>query len=386
MKAIAIAWKTLKELWREPLLILLVLFFPLALIGFYKLAFGGAENGLASMLTVLTINQDAGVEQPDGSTWNAGDDLIVATRQLNYQGQPVFTVRQAASEAQALAVLHERKATLLLTIPPGFSAALSGGVPGEVLITGDVSSDNYVFAHSFLMGVAQQMGAALSDQPLTYTIGYEFIPGTGTMSDYDFGVGGILIFGICFLIISSAMVLVRERAQGSLIRLKLSRMSAFDLIAGITLSQLALGVIQMAITLGAAVLLGFDSNGSLLLAGLVGVVTSLAATGLGLMVACFCRNESDAVNIASGVMVPFVFLSGALFPMPSAPLFVVGGKMIQFYDLMPTTHAVEAMRRVLVLGDGIPQLLYPLGMMTALSLLTLLFGVILYHRLQLRKG
>jgi ABC-2 type transport system permease protein len=386
MKAFAIAWKTLKELWREPLLILLVLFFPLALIGFYKLAFGGVEHGLASVLTVMVINQDGGTLMADGSTWNGGDDFIQATCRLDYDGLPVFTVREAASERQALAVLRERKATLLLTIPEGFSATLAQGAAGEVLVTGDSSSDNYVFAHSFLMGVAQSIGAALSNQALPYQIGYEFIPGTGTMSDYDFGVGGILIFGICFLTISSAMVLVRERAQGSLVRLKLSRMSAFDLIAGVTLSQLALGVVQMAITLGAAVLLGFDSNGSLLLAGLVCVVTALAAIGLGLMVACFCRNESDAVNVASGVMVPFVFLSGALFPMPSAPLFELGGRVIQFYDLLPTTHAVEAMRRVLVLGDGISQLVYPLGMMIALSLLTLLFGVILYHRLQLRKG
>ena len=61
MKALSIAGKSLRELTREPLLWGLLLFFPMFLVGFYYVAFGQTKEGLATYLTVLVVNEDAGV-------------------------------------------------------------------------------------------------------------------------------------------------------------------------------------------------------------------------------------------------------------------------------------------------------------------------------------
>jgi ABC-2 type transport system permease protein len=257
-------------------------------------------------------------------------------------------------------------------------------LPADISLAGDPNADTFVFARSFLSSLLRGFGhkaAGWHDE--TPPISYEFLPGTGTMSDFDFGVGGIIIFGVMFLMITTATVMVRENVTGTLRRLQLTGMGAGVLLLGVTLSQMVAAAIQVPITFGAALLMGFQNNGSLLLAVLIGLLVGLSAVGVGLIVACFARNDGEATNLASVALVPMVFLSGALFPMPAVPLFTLGGQTVEIYDLLPATHAAEAMRQVLVFGAGPADIAYELGMMTLLSVLLLALGVALYQRLRL---
>ena len=116
----------------------------------------------------------------------------------------------------------------------------------------------------------------------------------------------------------------------------------------------------------------------------IAMLVALSAVGVGLIVACFARNDGEATNLASVALVPMVFLSGALFPMPAVPLFTLGSQPVELYDLLPATHAAEAMRQVLIFGAKAADIAYELAMMVALSVLLLAIGVVLYQRLRLR--
>jgi ABC-2 type transport system permease protein len=131
--------------------------------------------------------------------------------------------------------------------------------------------------------------------------------------------------------------------------------------------------------------MGFQSHGSLLLATGVGLLLSLSAVGLGLMTVCFVRTESEAANLAATVGVLMVIMSGAMYPMPNMPIATVAGRAVQLYDLLPSTHAAEAMRRVLVLGEGLGAIGYELLAMSLLAIVILAAGVGLYQRMQLRR-
>ncbi len=390
MKAFSIARKTLRELWREPLLLGLLLFFPTLLVGFYYIAFGQTEEGLATYLNVLVVNQDTGVTTADGSTRQAGGDLVNEIRTEEYEDQPVFNVTLVTDPRPAEIALRERKASLLLVIPPNFSQTLAAAdepaSPAIVSLIGDPNSESFIFARSMLEGLIHQFTThAIGWEGEIPTITYEFLPGTGTMSDFEFGIGGIIVFGIMFAMITTATVLVRENVQHTLRRLRLTRARAADLLSGVTLSQMAIIVVQIFITFGAAVAMGFHSNGSLLLAMGLGLLLSLSAVGVGLIVACFARNDGEAANLSSVALVPLVFLSGALYPMPETNVATIGNRTIQIYDLLPTTHAAEAMRKVLVFGDGLNAIWYEVVMMTTLSAIIFMAGVVLHQRLQLRK-
>jgi ABC-2 type transport system permease protein len=381
MKALWIARKTLLELWREPQTLVLLLTFTIVLVGFYYLAFSGSKEGLSGYLTVMIINEDTGP---------LGANLVTLIRQTEYKGQPVFNVTPISGRATAEITLRERKAALLLTIPPDFSQTLlkpqsmNSVTPAKIELLGDPNTDTFVFAQSFLSGLMDQFVNDMLKRGPAVNLNYEFVPGTGTMSDFDFGVPGLLVFGVNMLVIITAQTLVVERVKGTLRRLRLTRAGAGSLLLGVALAQMAIVLVQIPITFGAALLMGFRGNGSLLLAMLVGLLLSLGAVGLGLITACFARNDGEAANLGAGVGVLMVLVSGAMFPMPAAPLFTLGGRTIQIYDFIPPTHAAEAMRRVLVLGEGIGSIWYQLTALTVLSAILLAVGVWLYQRLQMR--
>jgi ABC-2 type transport system permease protein len=387
MKALSIARKTLLELVREPLLLGLAFAFPILLILFYYVSFGETGQGLAKYLVLLVINDDAGVAI-EGQPWQAGAQLVDALRQVEWEGKPVFDVSLVVDRPRAEIALRERKVALMLAIPTGFSQALldaaSGGPPATLSLVGDATSDNYLFAQSFLDDLVRQFARQAVGRDVVLPVQYEFVPGTGTMSDFDFGVPGVLVFGVMLLVVLAAEILVRENTSGTLRRLRLSRAGARDLLLGITLAQMLVALVQVPVTFGVAVACGFRGNGSLLLAMGIVLLLSLSAVGLGLITACFTRGESEAANLGAVLAMMMVLLSGALYPMPVAPLFTLAGHTVQIYDILPPAHATEALRRVLVLGDGLAAVAYHLITLAILSSILVLMGVVLYQRRRLR--
>ncbi len=377
MKALNIARKTLLELVREALSLGLMLLFPVMLIFFYYIAFGQTDDGLASYLKLLIANDDGG---------QIGAELVQTVRETEFDGEPVFDVELVADRHAAEITLREHKAALLLVIPPDFTQALSGGpTPVIVSLVGDPQSDNFSFAQGFLDDLVRQFARQAAGLQETVTVAYEFLPGTGTMSDFDFGVPGVIVFGIMFVTITTAETMVRENVNGTLLRLRLTRARARDLLIGVTLAQLVVALVQIPVTFCTALAFGFRSHGSLLLAMAIGLLLTLSAVGLGLIVACFARNDGEASNLSAVVGVLMVLISGAMYPMPDAPIATIAGRTIQLYDLLPPAHAGEALRRVLVLGDGAGAIAYELTTMTILSVLLLVIGIFLYQRLRMRK-
>lgn len=388
MKALTIARKTLLELWREPLTLVLLLGFPIMLIVLYYVAYGETDQGLARYLSVLVINEDEGAGPT--AEGKAGAQLVQMMREVEFEGSPVFDLSLVTDRRAAEITLRERKASLLLAIPPEFSRSLAraaaGGPPADLILVGDPHTDSYIFARSLLGGLLLESARAESGPGEDLVaVSYEFVPGTGTMSDFEFGVPGVIVFGVMFVAITTAQLMVQENVRGTLRRLRLTRVRASDLLVGVTLAQMVVALVIIPAVFGVAAALGFRSRGSLLLAMGVGLLLSLSAVGVGLITACFARNDGEAANLSATIGVLMVLVSGAMYPMPELPIMTIAGRTVQVYDLFPTAHAGEAMRRVLILGDGLSAIGYEFGALVVLSLVILAVGVGLYQRLQLRK-
>jgi ABC-2 type transport system permease protein len=388
-----IARKTLRELLRERMTAGLMLIFPVLLVGFYYVAFGQTEEGLAKFLSLLVLNRDSGIVTSGGERWNIGRELVDLMREAEFEGDPIFSVTEVEDRQEAEITLRDHKASLLMEIPSDFSETFADALQSEgtassadLILIGAPESGDYTFARSMLSGLLRQFtfGAAGWDESVD--LQYRFVLGTGTMSDFDFGVGGIIIFGITFGVLVTAEVMVREDLSGTLQRVRLSRASAFDLLLGVSLAMMLIAVIQVPITLGSALAMGFHNNGSLLLVFIIGLLMSLASIGVGLIIACYSRTPGDATNLASVALVPLVFLSEALYPMPDIPIASLGNRTIQLYDLLPTTHAAEAIRRVTIFGEGLTDIGYELVALTLLSVVFLVIGVALYQRRRMRMG
>jgi len=377
MKTMIFVRKALLEIYRSPQLILIYLLFPSMMVLMYFSAFG-QTSGMASYLTVLVVNHDEG---------ELGDGFVQAIRKAEFDGKAAFTVLEGFSSAQAEVMLNEGKAAMLVTLPSDFSKAILNKLPQLVQIEmlGDPLNDTYAFAQSFLRELLQVYTDQLTGWQQELPTKLEFLPNTGTLNDFQVGMPGIVIFGVLFGVITTALLLTRERSDGTIKRIQLSKANAAHFLGGITLAGLILSLVQMVLTFGVASLVGFKPIGSLALAIGIGVMAGLGATGAGFIAAAFSKNEGEATGYGTALMVPLVFLSGAIFPMPNTEWFRIFGQVVQPSDIMPSTHAARAMSKVVLYGQGINTLGYEMVMMVLLSVVLLVIGIWLYQRNVLRK-
>lgn len=356
MKSWHIARKTLLEALRDPQLLILFLLFPAMLVVLYFFAYGGSAKNLSTTLIMLVDNRDKG---PMGS------ELVNALRNAEFDGQPMLTVTEAASMNEARVTLSEWKAGGLLTIPEEFTDVLIKGDPANpphLTLLRDPLSDSatflaVMFEEPLRAFIASKTGWLEPKQVVSYT----YVEGTGNLNDFQFGVPGVIIFGIAFGVMYTAILLVREMTGGAFQRLRLARITGYDLLGGITLSQLVICLVQVVITVLTAWICGLQTAGSFLLISLFALLFSLTATGCGMITACFARNDGEAANLSMIFILPLVFFSGAMYPMPPIPLITLAGHTVYMADLMPSTFAADAIRRVMIYGEGLqsvwPQLL-----------------------------
>lgn len=389
-KILSICQKTILEYLREPVLLVMLFAFPVLLLSIYYVGFGQKDQGLSQYLSVAVLNRDEGGQRADGLWWG-GEALAESLRSARYDGAPVFKVFTVTDETSARIALRERKISLMVIIPPEFSQSLldiSAGKstpPAAVTLLGDPHSTTFVFAQGFINGLVYDFARQTLGWQMEVDIPYEFVTGTGTMSDFDFGVPGMIIFGLSLLVVTTAQTLVREKENGTLRRLRLTAAGAIHLLPGIALAQMALALALTPFIFGVAVLMGFQNHGSFLIAMGVCILFSLPMVGVGLITASITRTDGEAANLGATLGVLMALLSGAMYPMPNAPLFTLGRRTIQIYDLLPPTHAAAAMRRVLVLGDGLESIGFELAALAGLSILFLATGIVLYGQLRMKN-
>lgn len=389
MKALIVFRKTLREMSRDAWMLGLTLAFTPFFVILYWIWFSGGST----TYNVILINQDIGIASPGGATFNAGDEAVAAiVKEITYaDGKPLLNVMRVESRAEAETLLKNRSAAAFILIPEDFSQTLESLKNGDRSVTtnitfgGDVSNPYYMVAVNLaLTGVDRYVQEMTGQQPL---IGFVEEPSglSAARSEFETYVPGTLVFSVVLLIFLASMIVAREIEMGALRRLQLTPMTSIDLLGGITLALVLIGALSIAFAFGVAVLLGFRSLGPLWVAILVGAVASLSVIGMGLVVASFTRTVSQAFVVANFPMALMMFFSGVIFPMPKVTMFTLAGHDFGLYDILPPTHAVVALNKVLTLGAGLDEVIYELTMLAILSILYFAIGAWLFKRYHLRS-
>ena len=331
---------------------------------------------------VLVLNEDRGA---------SGAEAIAVLEELAYaSGDPLLAVAPVTDREHAETLLADREAELLLIIPDDFSAVLLAAAQGDesaaeaITLVGDLTNPYYavgaIMASSAVDEYVQQLSGA------TRPIGVEEIAlgASGARSEFDLYVPGLLIISVVMLVFIVSMTITYEVEAGTLTRLRLTRMTAFDLLTGISLATILLGIIALLLTFLAALALGFESQGPIWAALLIGAITAVAVVGVGLIVAAFSRTVSQAFIIANFPLIFFMFFSGAIYPLPRIRVFALAGRVVSLYDIIPPTHAVSALNKILTLGAGIADILYELIALAVLSAVYFAVGIWLFQQRHMR--
>ena len=386
MKLLSVFRVSLREQLRSPWDLLLVLVLVPGLI----LTYWSFMSGGSTAYGVLVINDDTG-DCPVGDTAKScAAQAIERMAQVAYDsGNPMLRVSTVSSRAEAEQKLRDRDAAALVVLPADFSTAIraarqTGQAQTKLTLVGDLNNPYYSVA-------AIVAGTALDDYVLQATgqarpvlWAEEAIGGSGSRTEFESYVPGLLIAAVSLMLYSVAIAITRLIEAGTIRRLQITHMTSFDLLGGISLVYVLIAALSLVIAFWTAQALGFRSQGPLWLALVICILTSFAVIGAGLLTACFSGTTAKAAIVANFPLLILLFFSGSVFPMTKIDLFALGGRTFRLFDIIPHTHAVLALNKVLSLGAGLGDVAFELTMLIVLSALYFVAGVWLFKYMHLR--
>jgi ABC-2 type transport system permease protein len=186
----------------------------------------------------------------------------------------------------------------------------------------------------------------------------------------------ITVFAFLFTFMLTSVAFLRERSSGTLERLLASPVTKAEILGGYLLGFLPFAAIQATLVLGyAIVILDAQVAGSLWLVVLVLVLLVVGVVNLGIALSFYARNELQVIQFIPLVLLPQVFLGGLFWPVVTLwePLTWVS-------VLFPVTHAVHALRRVMLGGAGIGDIANDLWSLVAFAAAMIGLGVVVLRR------
>ncbi|MCB9640311.1 MAG: ABC transporter permease [Myxococcales bacterium] len=400
--------KSVREQLREPWGLALTLGTAPFFVLLYWLFFGGSTPFVVLVLEEGRIVKHASkkpksrelqrknktsLQEQTPSTPSVGEQLVKLLGSLKRpRGGLLMKVSLVGSRAEAQQRLAQKQAAALVILPQGLSGALGLGEGDnarerkklKMRIVGDFTDPLYAGAAIALNAALERFVREATNSKMPVDIAKEAIARSDQRTEFENYVPGLLILSVVMLIFSAAMTITYEVEMGTLRRLQLSNISAFELLSGIAFSQVLLGVLSILLTFGVAVALGFRSQGPLWVAILVGAVTSLSIMGVAMIVASFARTVTEAFLLSNFPLFLLMFFSGAVRPIPKVPLLTLWGREVGLYDLLQPTHAVVALNKILTLGASLSEVLFEILAVLCLTILYFGVGVGLFHLRRMR--
>ena len=191
-------------------------------------------------------------------------------------------------------------------------------------------------------------------------------------SAYNFvpAIMGMLLMLVCAMMTSVSIV--REKERGTMEVLLVSPVRPLMVIVAKAVPYLAMAfLILVVILLMARYVLGVPLAGSLLWILVVSVIYILLALSLGLLISDVARTQLAALLLSAMVLLmPVVMLSGMMFPVESMPT------VLQWVSaVVPPRYYIEAMRKLMIMGVGIDEVMSEVVILSCMTLLLLIVSL-----------
>jgi len=383
-----IAWKDLVDLFRNRLGLVLLILMPLfmmVMVGFIYPSNGNA----VSNLPVALVNEDAGY----GNSTIASQTFIMGLQQINSQ-TGMFVLSNASSMSDIKDMIQRGELDGGIVIPSNFTASILSGEQGTLIIVTDQSNPQIsATIQAVLSGVFDQMGTQLAlhkVQPLNatnplavvkpYDVQTEGVV-SGNPSYFDFIAPGIMAMTVMMSVMTGLPVAIsQEKEVGTLDGMMVAPINRLSIIVGKTLGQTARGLIQGVIILGLAVgLFGVTIQGSIFLVFGLLLLGVFSFVGIGIVITSFAKDQETATMLMMTLMFPMMFLSGVFFPIQQMPWY-----MQYISRVLPLTYAAQALRKVMVLGAGIPAISTELTVLMVFGVVMTAIAVPVFRRMMTR--
>ncbi len=369
-----VAAKDLLQLTKDRFGLAWLIALPLLLMGVLGSLTSEISSSSASLRATLpVVNLDGGT---------SSKALIDELRHT-----PSLTIQVRTDETALEKAVRNGDQVALLIIPKGFSAALQSAhpsahvtyyaVPGNsdqraTIASYSVQSVVQHLAWSTVIGHAvataqlrsagrvdpgltgqltQQASTQLSQAP---PIAVQTINASGRKINYqDQTVPGYALMFALFGITAGAGALLEEKESGTLKRLLIAPLPPFALLGGKALSLFLQSIAQLTILFAlGALLFKIDLGPSIPALALLVIGTSLAATGLGMIIVSFVRTQRQLRPITTLVVLSFSAVGGSWFPISLEPQWLQGLSKISLNG-----WAMEGFNGLMIFGKGFTDVL-----------------------------
>lgn len=191
-------------------------------------------------------------------------------------------------------------------------------------------------------------------------------------SAYNFvpAIMGMLLLLICAMMTSVSVVREKERGTMEVLLVSPARPIMIIVAKAVPYLMQALIILVIILTLATTVL-GVPVAGSVFWIVAVSLIYILLALSLGLLISCLARTQFVALLMSAMVLLlPTVMLSGMLFPVESMP------RVLQWVSAaLPPRYYIQAMRKLMIMGVGIGDVLPEVITLTVMTALLLVLSL-----------
>ena len=361
-RAGALALRIIRAFQHDRRTLALVVIVPLVVMALIGYLVGDDKEPLRVGVLPDTAASDLGralAEQP-------GIEVVVLERDL----------RGAVNRGEVVGALT---AGVFLTDP---SIGMPSCAPGEcqpvVVVSGEDVQVESAVVQAVARASAQVQGAPVApgEVPGVHVERLN-LPSGGRPSTISFAAPAMVTtFAFLFTFMLTSVAFLRERSSGTLDRLLASPIRKWEVLAGYLGGFLPFAAIQATLVLTyAIVVLDAQVAGSLWLVVLVLVLLVIGVVNLGIALSFFARNELQVVQFIPLVLLPQVFLGGLFWPVQT-----LWEPLTWLSVAFPVTHAVRALRHVMLGGEGIGDIATDLWALVAFAAAMILVGVLVLRR------
>jgi ABC-2 type transport system permease protein len=378
-----IALKDLTELFRNRLGLVLLIVMPLFMM--VMVGFIYPSNSTLTDLKVGFVNEDAGFNGVFAPSQGFIDGLNTINNQTH-----LLILTNVSNETDITDMVQRGRLQGGIILPSNFSESLMTGKQGTLIIVSDDSNPQIsITIQSALSGVFDAMGTALAQQNLNTTNIAVIKPFnvqtqgvvSGDPSYFDFIAPGIMAMTVMMSVMTGLPVAIsQEKEIGTMDGMMVAPINRLSILLGKTLAQTARGLIQGVIILGLAIgIFGVAIQGSILLVFALLLLGVFSFVGLGIVITSFTKDQETAQMLMMTLMFPMMFLSGVFFPIQQMPWY-----MQTISKALPLTYASDALRKVMVLGAGIPQISTELIILIVFGIVMIAIALPVFRRMMTR--
>lgn len=302
-------------------------------------------------------------------------DAVTASREMVSVG--------AASPEEAERIFRSGAALAVLVVPEGYArdVAARRKTRVQLLVDGaDAVIANQVLAKADTLVRAETRrlaGPGLADRepPLQVKVWTRYNPGARSalfmvpgLAAYLLAIGAVLL---------TALTVAGEWERGSMEQLFASPVGRLQIVLGKLLPYLVLGMLQLLLVLAFGVV-AFDLpiRGDVALVFLVGLFFLVGMLGQGLLISVVAKNQLVATQAgALSAMLPSLLLSGMLVPIQNMPV-----PLQLLSRIVPARYLVQALRGVLLKGNGLDVLWPELVALVAFAVVILGLATLRFQR------